>query len=518
MASKNKNDPEKNRNQQNDNKSDNQENADDKQETSNRTRSIIDWTKRFMRQSLRYEIKTQIEKNEKNYYIINTDARNRKVSSNFITNDSSADDTPTIEDENEKIPNESENGANGADGAESPPNPEKPKSELSRKRRKMIDWKKFLLPKSEEEDEEVDGFVLIKDPDAKKAKSLKWQLRKYFIANPEVEAEKYREGDDIMIEDGFVFIDESEKRAAVSADVAFKESVIDFTAGSIGGLVQVYVSQPFDTIKVKLQTFPKLYKNMFSCLKYTYQTDGIIRGLYAGTVPAAVASIAENSVLFAAYGRCQSLVANIFEIEDSGGLSVLGDASSGFIAAFFTALILCPAELIKCKMQAVNEMKHYVSKDSKVATINPFMVTKDILETEGIRGLYRGLGTTFVREMPGLFFFFGGYEGARTLFAEQGQTKDDIGPLKTMCAGAIGGVSLWTFTFPADVIKTRIQVGNLEGSMIAVGTQIVKKEGFLALYNGLLPSIIRTVPASATLFWIYEYTKKILSDLAGIPT
>ncbi|XP_037900521.1 mitochondrial ornithine transporter 1-like [Glossina fuscipes] len=515
MTSKNKNDPAKNRNQDNDNSS-------DSQETSNRKRSIIDWTKRFMRQSLNYEIETQIEKNEKNYYIINTDAKNRKMSSNFIISDSPVGDAPTIEDEDDEDENENEKMPNGSenetDGAESPTNREKPKPELSRKRRKMIDWKKFLLPKPDDEDEEVDGFILIKDPDAKKGKSLKWQLRKYFIANPELEAEKYREGDDIMIEDGFVFIDESEKQAAVSADVAFKESVIDFTAGSIGGLMQVYVSQPFDTIKVKLQTFPKLYKNMFSCLKYTYQTDGIIRGLYAGTVPAAVASIAENSVLFAAYGRCQSLVANIFEIENSAGLSVLGDATSGFIAAFFTALILCPAELIKCKMQAVNEMKHYVSKDSKVATINPFMVTKDILETEGIRGLYRGLGTTFVREMPGLFFFFGGYEGARTLFAEPGQTKDDIGPLKTMCAGAIGGVSLWTFTFPADVIKTRIQVGNLEGSMIAVGMQIIRKEGFLALYNGLLPSIIRTVPASATLFWIYEYTKKLLSDLAGIPT
>uniref|UniRef100_A0A1A9WNG3 Mitochondrial ornithine transporter 1 n=1 Tax=Glossina brevipalpis TaxID=37001 RepID=A0A1A9WNG3_9MUSC len=353
--------------------------------------------------------------------------------------------------------------------------------------------------------------------------------------------------------------------------------------------MQVYVSQPFDTIKVKLQTFPKLYKNMFSCLKYTYQTDGVIKGLYAGTVPAAVASIAENSVLFAAYGRCQSLVANAFEIEDSGGLSVLGDASSGFIAAFFTALILCPAELIKCKMQAVNEMKHYVSKDSKVVTINPFMVTKDILETEGIRGLYRGLGTTFVREMPGLFFFFGGYEGARTIFAEPGQSKDEIGPLRTMAAGAIGGVSLWTFTFPADVIKTRIQVdhnksienvtfspgdkltqgivdftagslgklentqpnqskddigplktmfagavggvtlwtsifpadviksriqvNNLKRSMTSVGLEIFRTEGTLALYNGLLPSVLRTIPATATLFLVYEYTKKTINGL-----
>uniref|UniRef100_A0A1A9WNG4 Uncharacterized protein n=1 Tax=Glossina brevipalpis TaxID=37001 RepID=A0A1A9WNG4_9MUSC len=229
MAPRNKSDPTKSHNQQNDT-SGSQENADDKQETSNKKYSIIDWTKRFMRQSLNYEIETQIEKNEKNYYIINTDAKNRKVSNNYITTDSQNNGSPTIEDDNEEILDESEEGT---EEPAKPGKPDKPKSESLPKRRKMIDWKKFFLPKSEDEDEEIDGFVLIKDPNAKKGKSLKWKLRKYFIANPELEAEKYREGDDIMIEDDFVFIEESEKVTEVSADIAFKESVIDFTAGSI---------------------------------------------------------------------------------------------------------------------------------------------------------------------------------------------------------------------------------------------------------------------------------------------
>lgn len=47
---------------------------------------------------------------------------------------------------------------------------------------------------------------------------------------------------------------------------------------------------------------------MFTCFKTTFAKDGI-RGLYAGTVPALAANIAENSVLFAAYGVCQKAVA-----------------------------------------------------------------------------------------------------------------------------------------------------------------------------------------------------------------
>ena len=48
---------------------------------------------------------------------------------------------------------------------------------------------------------------------------------------------------------------------------------------------------------------------MIHCFMETLKTDGIRRGLYAGTVPALVANVAENSVLFAAYGLCQKAVA-----------------------------------------------------------------------------------------------------------------------------------------------------------------------------------------------------------------
>lgn len=94
-----------------------------------------------------------------------------------------------------------------------------------------------------------------------------------------------------------------------------------------------------------------------------------------------------------------------------------------------------------------------------------------------------------------------------------GQSKDEIGPLKTMVAGAVGGASLWTAIFPADVIKSRVQVQGLSASMLSVGLDIVKKEGVLSLYNGLTPTIFRTIPATAVLFVVYEYSKKVMLDI-----
>lgn len=68
----------------------------------------------------------------------------------------------------------------------------------------------------------------------------------------------------------------------------------------------VYVSQPLDTVKVKMQAFPTLYTGMTDCLAQTFKKDGFTRGLYAGTMPALVANVAENSVLFA--GRFLSMI------------------------------------------------------------------------------------------------------------------------------------------------------------------------------------------------------------------
>ena len=71
--------------------------------------------------------------------------------------------------------------------------------------------------------------------------------------------------------------------------------------------------------------------------------------MYAGTVPSLAANVAENSILFAAYGVCQKMVANTLGIVKTEDLSTFHNGVSGFIAAFFSSLALCPTELVKCR-------------------------------------------------------------------------------------------------------------------------------------------------------------------------
>ncbi len=62
-----------------------------------------------------------------------------------------------------------------------------------------------------------------------------------------------------------------------------------------GGTASVYVGQPLDTVKVKMQTFPALYRNAFHCFRNTLKKEGITRGLYAGTVPSLAAQVIHSN-------------------------------------------------------------------------------------------------------------------------------------------------------------------------------------------------------------------------------
>jgi len=290
---------------------------------------------------------------------------------------------------------------------------------------------------------------------------------------------------------------------------ASKDVVIDLVAGSLGATASVYVGQPMDTLKVKMQTFPHLYPTLGKCLRDTWNKDGLVRGLYAGTSPSLIANIAENSILFAANGVCQKFLARMSG-KTVENLSPLENGISGFLAAFWSSLALCPTELVKCRLQAMREA--HAEKGLEPPKIGPLKLTQQILRSEGPRGLFHGLTPTFAREMPGYFFFFMAYEASRELLTPAGKTKDEIGLFRTAISGGIAGVTLWTVIFPADVIKSRQQVSGISEPMFKAGYQIFRNEGILALYNGLLPTVIRTFPATGALFCAVEYSKKFMNS------
>ncbi|XP_065184038.1 mitochondrial ornithine transporter 1-like [Sycon ciliatum] len=281
---------------------------------------------------------------------------------------------------------------------------------------------------------------------------------------------------------------------------AFKSTL----AGAAGGAACVLAGQPFDTVKVKMQTFPEVHAGVVQCLTKTVRMEGF-RALYAGSTSSFVSNIGENAVLFLLYGQSREFIRSMSGTQSCEDLSVMQNACAGALSAAFSALVVSPLELIKCRQQAQHELA-LGKRHSTMASI-----IGKLVKEEGITGLYRGLTSTWVREIPGYFFFFGGYEMTRRFLSTN---RDDKHPLVVVLAGGCGGACFWIGTFPADVVKSRQQVdasGVRSVSFLTGFRTILRNEGVSALYRGLMPTVIRSFPANGALFLAYELTMKYMS-------
>lgn len=284
-----------------------------------------------------------------------------------------------------------------------------------------------------------------------------------------------------------------------------REAVVDFLSGIVGGTTCAYTGQPLDTIKVKMQTYPSLYRSTWKCLRDTIRQEGFLR-LYAGALPAVAANVAENAVLFLSYGQCCKVVAWMCGVEREK-MTLFQKACSGSFAAVFAAFALCPPELVKCRMQTLGEFK------GSHKNITPLTIIRDVLRTDGVLGFYYGITSTLLREVPGYFFFFGGYEGVQMMFNMYDQRQ--LFPLwsRTIIAGGMGGTALWMAIYPFDVIKSRMQV-NSQGSrklgLTECARMLAKEEGVRSFYKGITPTLLRAFPACAALFLGVEYSKMLM--------
>lgn len=129
------------------------------------------------------------------------------------------------------------------------------------------------------------------------------------------------------------------------------ESLGDTVAGGLGGLACVLAGQPFDTVKVKMQTYPHLYNSTYQAFRKTLAQEKL-KGFYAGSFPAVLSSISENAVLFLFYNQCLKLVQRIEGVEKQEDLTLVQKASAGGLASVFSSVAITPPDQVKCKMQA----------------------------------------------------------------------------------------------------------------------------------------------------------------------
>lgn len=319
---------------------------------------------------------------------------------------------------------------------------------------------------------------------------------------------------------------------------------IDFVAGTVAGVASLIVGFPFDTVKVRFQSpaIASKYTSTFQAIATIIREERFI-GLYKGiTSPLATVALM-NGLVFASYRFLLKL-----QLEDSSSTpSITQIALAGAGSGIISSIITTPTELIKIRQQSL------------LTETTTRQVALQVLRESGIKGLYRGITATALRDI-GYGAYFAAYEATCRYLSTpavtpldspiiMAQVEPDMTKLSwpsLLLAGGVAGIAGWVVTFPFDVVKTRVQ-GSTAALSVPAATPIPSQtsfspgaplldrsgsrateynpyrttmstiihsyhtEGINVFFRGLAPTLIRAIPVNMVTFATFEAVVHALS-------
>ncbi|KZC04475.1 Mitochondrial 2-oxodicarboxylate carrier [Dufourea novaeangliae] len=179
---------------------------------------------------------------------------------------------------------------------------------------------------------------------------------------------------------------------------------------------------------------------------------------------------------------------------------------AGFLTGVTEGILVNPFEVVKVQMQS--DRKHIKHSAST------FAVTKRILVQQGfgLNGLNKGLSATVMRNGVFNTFYFGIYNSLLPQVHKHKEYAPEL--FLKFIIGFTAGTVASCMNIPFDVAKSRIQGPQNEiqykGTVRTICT-VYRREGFRALYKGLLPKILRLGPGGAIMLIVYEHMKAYLN-------
>ncbi|XP_069069772.1 solute carrier family 25 member 36 isoform X2 [Pleurodeles waltl] len=186
------------------------------------------------------------------------------------------------------------------------------------------------------------------------------------------------------------------------------------------------------------------------------------------------------------------------------------------------AILTCPLEVVKTRLQSsatavcISEIQLNTLNGTSVnrvtrASPGPFLCLKMILQKEGARSLFRGLGPNLVGVAPSRAIYFAAYSGCKEKLNHV--FVSDCTQVHMVSAGVAGFTAI-TATNPIWLIKTRLQLdarNRSEKHMSAFECvhKVYKADGVKGFYRGMSASYAG-ISETVIHFVIYESIKRKL--------
>lgn len=285
-------------------------------------------------------------------------------------------------------------------------------------------------------------------------------------------------------------------------------TLADFMAGTVGGCAGILAGQPFDTVKVRMQSRSHLYRSTAHCFVTTLRKEGVF-GLYRGMLSPLAGSGPMNAVLFATYGHAlRNLTGGAVPTEEAPLWAVAG---AGMFGGLGQLAIITSTDLVKCQLQVQTARRGVAAPLAYAGPLD--CATARVRRLGWGRGLFQGMAATALRDIPSFGLYFAGYEGMKRAFRRRlGPGYDSVA---SFFAGGLAGMCSWSCVYPIDVVKSVIQAAPADRparqtAVIRVARDLYAAQGAAAFVRGLDSALLRAFPVNAATFLVYEWCLTLL--------
>ncbi|KAL1964658.1 hypothetical protein VTN77DRAFT_6684 [Rasamsonia byssochlamydoides] len=311
---------------------------------------------------------------------------------------------------------------------------------------------------------------------------------------------------------------QSNRKTSTSSKTTFH-----FLAGLLSGLTTSVLLQPADLLKTRVQQ-SRQTASLLPTIRSILSSPHPIRGLWRGTLPSALRTGFGSALYFTSLNALRQGVAqrgpaialadnhnnaasrgNGYSSSALPKLSHTANLVTGAIARTAAGFVMMPVTVLKVRY----ESDYYAYRSLLGAG-------RDIVRTEGVRGLFTGFGATAVRDAPyaGLYVVFyeqfkrnlSGLVAAPSSSTSLSDSKLSLSSSSiNFASGAFAAGLATAITNPFDAVKTRLQLRPEKyRNMLRAVSLMVREDGIRSLFSGLGLRMARKALSSALAWTVYE--------------
>ncbi|TYG60282.1 hypothetical protein ES288_D07G056200v1 [Gossypium darwinii] len=262
---------------------------------------------------------------------------------------------------------------------------------------------------------------------------------------------------------------------------------------------------PFDRLKVVLQV-QTTRTSILPAVTKILKEEGLL-GFFRGNGLNIVKVTPESAIKFYTFEMLKDVIGEHMG-DNKGDIGAGGKLVVGGVAGAVAQSTIYPMDLVKTRLQTC------ASEGGKAPHLGK--LTRDIWVQEGPRAFYKGLVPSIFGIIPYASIDLTVYETLRDFSRTHILQDSEPGPLVNICCGAISGALGATCIYPLQVIRTRMQAQRTTSNTVYNGISDVfwrtyRKEGYRGFYKGLIPTLLKVVPAASSSYLVYEAMKKRLN-------